>query len=109
MTATHSWNNRVRAIIPDGPLFGSDDDERNCWGWTSNSESGSPIIGHSWPRQLNGTDQNGSHWIYAHNQGPNISGCNRNINVTDSMESGHGGEGGYGAWYCFAVTTGLTP
>ncbi len=95
----------------EGRLLSNADDKYNCWGWTSLEECEEcPVIGHSWPRQLNSEDQNDAHWIYTHNLFPiNINGCNRNINVTDTMESGVGGEGGYGAWYCFAVTDGRLP
>ena len=69
-----------------------------CNDWTSTSINSSLPIGHSWPRQLNGTDDSSCNWLYAHT----CSGCGVNINTEDTMESGIGGDGGYGAWYCFA-------
>jgi hypothetical protein len=85
----------------DGKLF-SKDKKYTCNDWTSLDNSLTPAIGHSWPRQLNGTDPGSSHWIQTTNHYPN--GCGRNINLADNFEQGVGGDGGYGGFYCFAVT-----
>ncbi len=100
-----------------GTLYGNGDDENNCFGWTDSTSNGRgyPAQGHTWPRQLNSTDAGSAHWIQAHE----MEGCGRCINTTNSMgdceyapsdapnaREGVGAGGGYGGWYCFAVTTG---
>ncbi|MGC4114737.1 MAG: hypothetical protein QM765_09035 [Myxococcales bacterium] len=95
-----------------GQLYSSDK-KYTCNDWTSSDVNVSLPIGHSWPRKLNGTDPGEAHWIQAHTNctsGPpgsgssgNCNGCGKNINIADTMEAGVGGDGGYGAWYCFAI------
>lgn len=76
-----------------------------CNDWTSTSNSNmSPAIGHSWPRKLNSTQAGDAHWLQTPNHFP--QGCGKNVNLSDSMESGVGGDGGYGGFYCFAVVNG---
>jgi hypothetical protein len=81
----------------DGMLVDTDPNV-TCNDWTSTTIDSRIPIGHSWPRRLDGGGDGENHWIYAHE----ASGCGVNINLTDSMEDGLGGDGGYGAWYCFA-------
>jgi hypothetical protein len=70
-----------------------------CNDWTSSEHLTDELpIGHSWPRQLDSTQEDVANWIYAHT----CSGCDRNVNMGDGFEDGVGGDGGYGAWYCFA-------
>ncbi|HMA94248.1 MAG TPA: hypothetical protein VKP30_16265, partial [Polyangiaceae bacterium] len=74
-----------------------------CWGWTTNEEKGCPRVGHSWPRMGSGTN-----WMSVWNEG----GCAPGGVNTDSGPSGGGldgtrrvgSAGGYGGFYCFAVT-----
>lgn len=71
-----------------------------CNDWTSvDGTLQKPMIGHSWPR----FPDSGRHWISEHEAG----GCARGIdtrkiasNKTDTVGAG----GGYGGFYCFAVT-----
>jgi hypothetical protein len=95
----------------EGRLFNTDM-KYTCDDWTSADVIVQLPIGHTWPRQLNSTNADEAHWIYSHSNcggggpgpGPDedCNGCRANINVSDSMEDGVGGDGGYGAWYCFA-------
>ncbi len=98
-----------------GRLY-STDMKYTCNDWTSTNVIVQLPIGHTWPRRLNGTDPGEAHWIQAHTNctqggGPGhppggsttCNGCGANINLSDSMEAGVGGDGGYGAWYCFAI------
>jgi hypothetical protein len=93
-----------------------------CNDWTNSAtSSGAPAFGHTWPRQLGGSDGS-SHWINTGETGE--IGCGAVINVTSTnyMSGGGGGPGGggagssygggvgsaggYGAFYCFAYITG---
>jgi hypothetical protein len=82
----------------DGKLI-STDRQLTCDDWTSTTVNVQLPIGHSWPRMLNDTNPDVAHWIYAHT----VQGCGANINLTDTMEQGVGGDGGYGGFYCFAL------
>ena len=73
-----------------------------CQDWTSaDGDANSwPSVGHAWPRSTRFT---GRHWISSHPAG----GCGRGIdtrkipsNLTKTVGSG----GGYGGFYCFAVS-----
>lgn len=104
----------------NGELY-STDMKYTCNDWTSADVDVQLPIGHTWPRRLNGTDAGEAHWIQSHTicsqgggpggpGGPggsagstSCNGCGAYINLSDSMEEGVGGDGGYGAWYCFAV------
>jgi hypothetical protein len=74
--------------------------EDTCNDWTSTDESlNPPIVGHAWPRSAT----SGRHWINEHTAG----GCGAGISTV--LERGNGtptvgANGGYGAFYCFAVT-----
>lgn len=71
-----------------------------------------PAIGHGWPREagevtntstVSGslTTDDATNWMFAHLS----HGCNRGIMLGWSgMTSGVGGAGGYGGWYCFALS-----
>jgi hypothetical protein len=73
-----------------------------CNDWTSVSTDPTvkpPMIGHSWPRAVD----NGRHWISEHAAG----GCGRGISYrpqASNMTKTVGAGGGYGGFYCFAVT-----
>ncbi|MBN1772193.1 MAG: hypothetical protein JXB32_13075 [Deltaproteobacteria bacterium] len=85
----------------NGRLYGSDP-AYTCNNWTTTTNPRScagghaecfPAIGHTWPAM------SGQGWIFSHNAG----GCQANINLTDRFETGVGGHGGYGGWYCFGL------
>lgn len=75
-----------------------------CWGWTTKEPKGCPRVGHSWPRDLSGR-----HWISVWNEGGCAPGGG-NLNPANLFEDGMdgtptvGSAGGYGGFYCFAVT-----
>jgi hypothetical protein len=71
-----------------------------CWGWTTKEAKGCPRVGHSWPREGSGIG-----WISVWNE----SGCAPGGTLTEDFNidvSGRkvGSAGGYGGFYCFAVT-----
>jgi hypothetical protein len=108
----------------DGTYAGSK--ESTCDDWTNSTKSyGAPAYGHTWPRQLNATD-NAAKWI---NIGEKMNACGAIINVSNTNYSSGGGPGmggsspgggtsdstyvggvgsggGYGGFYCFAYITG---
>jgi hypothetical protein len=70
-----------------------------CADWTSVTASGSPRCGFAWPRGMGGG--NAAHWI----SGFDANSCKAEVWVTTSMGgSGIGSNGGYGGFYCFALT-----
>lgn len=81
-----------------------------CKDWTSNlgnkATEGRPRVGHSWPRYGGpGGDNSGAHWMSSLDE----SGCAPGVNLIemgppqpDSNTVGSGG--GYGGFYCFALT-----
>jgi hypothetical protein len=102
-------------------LTGSDANGRfvsgtnTCMDWTStaNSSGGGggggggsgPPIGHSWPRSTGGGGGGGAgaNWISDHRAG----GCGKGINTMNGTTDGTatvGAGGGYGGFYCFALT-----
>lgn len=70
-----------------------------CWGWTSKEGKGCPRVGHSWPRQGSGVG-----WISVWNEGGCLPGGT--IAETGGLDGTRkvGSAGGYGGFYCFAVT-----
>lgn len=75
-------------------------EKATCWGWTTKEPKGCPRVGHSWPRQ-----GSGNHWISVWNE----SGCAPGGTLTDDFtidvaSRKVGSAGGYGGFYCFAVT-----
>jgi hypothetical protein len=77
-----------------------------CWGWTRNTPEGCPRMGRSWctnPTCMPVGSGSGTNWMSAWN-GP---GCAPGGTLTQGAPaSGRkiGGNGGYGGFYCFAVT-----
>ena len=72
-----------------------------CADWTSTTAAGMPQIGHAWPRSAN----SGLNWIADHR----VGGCLPGINLVSAGgpaagDRTVGGGGGYGAFYCFALT-----
>jgi hypothetical protein len=99
------------AVDNHDTLTGSDASGRyvsgsnTCLDWTSSSSSSTggngPSVGHSWPRGTGGGA--GAHWVNAHRAG----GCGRGINTMNITSDGTptvGSGGGYGGFYCFALT-----
>lgn len=77
-------------------------EKATCFNWTSSEPEGCPRVGHSWPRDISGIN-----WISVWNEG----GCAPGGVLTDAVNGGGpdgtrrvGSAGGYGGWYCFAVT-----
>lgn len=73
-----------------------------CNDWTSSEEEGCPRVGHSW---YEGQGGSGRHWISVWNEG----GCARGVNLIQMGgiqmdQKTVGSAGGYGGYYCFAVT-----
>lgn len=73
-----------------------------CNDWTSDAVEGCPRVGHTW---YEGEGRSGKHWISVWNEG----GCARGVYLMQSggiqQENKHvGSAGGYGGFYCFAVT-----
>jgi hypothetical protein len=69
-----------------------------CWNWTSTDPEGCPRVGHSWPRQGSGIN-----WISVWNE----NGCAPGATLDDFTQpddSSVGSFGGYGGFYCFAIT-----
>jgi len=73
-------------------------EKATCWNWTSVDPGGCPRVGHSWPRQGSGIN-----WISVWNE----SGCAPGATLDDMTgpdDSSVGSYGGYGGFYCFALT-----
>jgi hypothetical protein len=82
----------------------SDNSDDTCGDWTRNDMPlGSPMMGHSWPRNPDNLDM-GAHWMSEHD----AQGCLPKVN-TESDGGGPDGcdgvgcGGGYGGIYCFAL------
>jgi hypothetical protein len=75
-------------------------EKATCWDWTSDKPEGCPHVGHSWPRQGSGLN-----WISIGNEG----GCAPGVMLADrgGLDGTRrvGSAGGYGGFYCFAVTS----
>jgi hypothetical protein len=74
-------------------------EKATCWDWTSDKPEGCPRVGHSWPSDLSGVS-----WISVWNE----AGCAPGVTAVQGFpEDGNasvGAWGGYGGFYCFAVT-----
>jgi hypothetical protein len=74
-----------------------------CQDWTTSvfSGNGQPRVGHSWPRGTTGAMAN---WMSSLDE----SGCAAGVNLIETGGPGRDGAigsgGGYGGWYCFALT-----
>jgi hypothetical protein len=70
-----------------------------CWNWTRATNEGCPRVGHSWGNQFSGTN-----WMSVWNEG----GCapGGTLVQTGGLDGTRkiGSAGGYGGFYCFAVT-----
>jgi hypothetical protein len=73
-------------------------EKATCWDWTRDDSEGCPRVGHSWPRQGSGIN-----WISVWNEGGCAPGGTlEEFTMPDGMTVGS--YGGYGGFYCFAVT-----
>jgi hypothetical protein len=95
----------VTGSKPDGTLLigaGGENDNSTCDDWTSTTALGKPRCGFSWPRGDGGGMMGGTNWI----SGFNAGGCARGIElVVNNLNSKIiGNAGGYGGFYCFALT-----
>jgi hypothetical protein len=86
----------------DGTTCGSNEtwsvEKATCWDWTSSEPQGCPRVGHSWP------GMSGPNWISVWNEG----GCapGGTLEQVGGLDGTRrvGAAGGYGGFYCFAVT-----
>jgi hypothetical protein len=95
-----------------GPDVGGSDstwsaERATCWGWTRNTPEGCPRVGHSWCINATCTppgSSSGTNWLSVWNE----SGCEAGGVLTQTGfpkdERNVGSYGGYGGFYCFAVT-----
>lgn len=92
-----------------GRLFSTSATCRNWTAATGESAEGKPRLGHSWPRGggsgRGGSGADATGWIAAHE----ASGCAAGVNLADtggpsSSSTTVGAGGGYGGFYCFALT-----
>lgn len=92
----------------NGRLYGA---MFTCKDWTANAgdkaSEGQPRVGHSWPRTGGGGagGNSGAHWMNALTE----SGCAPGVNLIETgppMANSNtvGSGGGYGGFYCFALT-----
>ena len=89
----------------EGRLYSRD---ATCDDWTNVNASGKPRCGFSWPRfMMRKTSQWGdmgsTHWI----SDIDVGGCKAGIHVSTSFDSPSdiiGWQGGYGGFYCFALS-----
>jgi hypothetical protein len=70
-----------------------------CNDWTTSAEVGCPRVGHSWPRQISGVN-----WISVWNEGGCAPGGVLSDDGGPDGSRRGGSAGGYGGFYCFAVT-----
>jgi hypothetical protein len=77
-------------------------DTATCDDWTSTTASGRPRCGFAWPRGDGGGLMGGTNWV----SGFDAGGCARGIElVVNNLKSKIiGNAGGYGGFYCFALT-----
>ncbi|MFZ5895626.1 MAG: hypothetical protein ACOY0T_31505 [Myxococcota bacterium] len=101
-SATPGTNGSATSCGPDVGATGQGTwsaERATCWNWTRKTNEGCPRVGHSWPRQGSGTN-----WISVWNEG----GCapGGTLMETGGLDGTRrvGSAGGYGGFYCFAVT-----
>jgi hypothetical protein len=86
----------------DGKLY-TNTSNPTCSGWTTAvGSAGKPRVGHSWPRGSTGSS---AHWMSSLDE----AGCAPGINLQetggpDPSNPTVGSGGGYGGFYCFAMT-----
>ncbi len=85
----------------DGSLYSRN---QTCDDWTSVTAKGGAHGGLAWPRIINGREM-GTHWI----SGTICPGCAPGVSIIESGGPGYGSTsigsgGGYGGFYCFALT-----
>jgi hypothetical protein len=89
----------VTGSTTQGTLFNPTDPRTTCMDWTNASlEAVAVIVGHAWP--FGGSSNN---WIQAHPERTCVAGVNLTSNgASDGSSIGAGG--GWGGFYCFALT-----
>jgi hypothetical protein len=88
-----------------GKLYSS---TAHCKNWTAKagtSDEGSPRVGHSWPRSGGGGGGDMANWMSSLDE----AGCKPGVNLIetgppDPSTHSIGSGGGYGGFYCFALT-----
>jgi hypothetical protein len=90
-------SSRGNACGPSGETWTAE--KATCWDWTSAEPAGCPRVGHSWPRQGSGL-----HWISVGNEGGCAPGATLEERGGLDGTRRVGSAGGYGGFYCFAVT-----
>jgi hypothetical protein len=91
-------NHQVLTGTNEMGMLKSMDPGSTCNDWTSSKPEGKPWCGHSWPRQGSGVD-----WMSSAAD----SGCAPCVSVVEMggpMGACVGSAGGYGGFYCFALT-----
>ena len=77
-----------------------------CWNWTRNTDEGCPRVGHSWCGNANcmpAGSGSGTNWMSVYNE----AGCAPGgtlVQMGFPKTRQVGAYGGYGGFYCFAVT-----
>jgi hypothetical protein len=97
---TQDNHHMVTGSKTDGTLQTSSTNS-TCADWTSTTATGKPKCGFAWPRQMGG-GTSAAHWI----SGFDCGGCVAGIQITENNSGGNiiGAAGGYGGFYCFALT-----
>jgi hypothetical protein len=89
----------ITGSTSQGTLYNRTDPKNTCMDWTDATLEGvAVIVGHAWP--FGGLS---NHWIQSHPERTCIAGVNLSSNgVADGSSIGSGG--GWGGFYCFALT-----
>ena len=92
---TNAWGGAEQGCLDSA---GWTQEGATCSGWTTSQAVGCPRVGHSWP------GFSGPHWISLFNEGGCLPGGTLAQTGGNDGTRRVGSAGGYGAWYCFAVT-----
>jgi hypothetical protein len=104
--ATADNHHMVTGTGSDGKLYVKGSTSTTCNDWTSKAaDGGKPYGGLSWPRAGGITGLGSSHWM----AGLELCGCRDSIAIVEAGGPPKncdfiGGGGGYGGFYCFALT-----
>jgi hypothetical protein len=78
-----------------------------CWDWTRKTKEGCPRVGHPWCSTAScmpAGSGSGTNWMSVWNESGCFPGGNFKGGGIDTQSRQVGSAGGYGAFYCFAVT-----
>jgi hypothetical protein len=89
----------VTGSKPDGTIYSA---TTTCEDWTSKTASGKPRCGFAWPRGSGGGLMGGTNWLSGFDAGGCAAGIELVVNNLNSPIIGNAG--GYGGFYCFALT-----